>query len=301
MKKLITITGLLLLSLIASSQKASAVESNLPAKWEELTAPNFVKAVSQSGKVCIIPLGIIEKHGPHMPTGTDLIDARAQVLNAVKEEYAVVFPPYYVGQINEARHQPGVIAYSPDLVWKMLQETCNEISRNGFEKIIIVNGHGGNNDLLKYFCMSQLSEKRNYAIYLFTPKTDANEHRKVEELMKKLPPSTGEHAGAMETSYMLAVRPDLVKMNNVSMQSGADLNRLVNLPDVYTGICWYAKFPNHYAGDANYATPELGKALLEEDTKQIVRMIREVKADTTVPELQKQFFDATSHPIETKQ
>ncbi len=301
MKKLITITSILLLSLIAFSQKTSAAESNLPAKWEELTAPDFVKAVSQSGKVCIIPMGIIEKHGPHMPLGTDLIDARAQVLNAVKEEYAVVFPEYYVGQINEARHQPGVIAYSPDLIWKMLQETCNEISRNGFEKIILVNGHGGNNDLVKYFCMSQLSEKRNYAIYLFQPKTDPNEHKKVEELMKKLPPSTGEHAGAMETSYMLVVRPDLVKLNNASTQSGDDLNRLANLPDVYTGIWWYAKFPNHYAGDGKFANVELGRALLEEDTKQIVRMIREVKADTKVPELQKQFYEATTHPIDTKQ
>jgi len=301
MKKLITITSILLLSLIPFSQKTSAAESALSAKWEELTAPDFVKAVSQSGKVCIIPLGIIEKHGPHMPLGTDLIDARAQVLNAVKEEYAVVFPEYYVGQINEARHQPGVIAYSPDLIWKMLQETCNEISRNGFEKIIFVNGHGGNNDLVKYFCMSQLSEKRNYAIYLFQPKTDPNEHRKVEELMKKLPPSTGEHAGAAETSYMMVVRPDLVKIDKASMQSGDDLNRLANLPDVYTGIWWYAKFPNHYAGDGKYANAELGRALLEEDTKQLVRMIREVKADTKVPELQKQFYEATSHPIDTKQ
>jgi creatinine amidohydrolase len=301
MKKLITISGLLLLSLIAFSQRASAADSNLPAKWEELTAPNFVKAVSQSGKVCIIPTGIIEKHGPHMPLGTDLIDARAQVLNAVKEEYAVVFPEYYVGQINEARNQPGVIAYSPDLVWKMLQETCNEISRNGFDKIIIVNGHGGNNDLLKYFCMSQLSEKRNYAIYLFQPKTDPNEHKKVEELMKKIPPAAGEHAGAIETSYMLAVRPDLVKLDKAAMQSGDDQDRLANLPDVYTGIWWYAKFPNHYAGDASYATPELGRALLEEETKQLVRMIREVKADTKVPELQKQFYEATTHPLDTKQ
>jgi creatinine amidohydrolase len=278
-----------------------AMDVNLAAQWEELTAPDFVKAVAKSGKVCILPTGIIEKHGPHMPTGTDLIDVRAQVLNAVKEEYAVVFPPYYVGQINEARHQPGVVAYSPELVWKMLQETCNEISRNGFEKIIIVNGHGGNNDLLKYFCMSQLSEKRNYAIYLFQPKTDANEHKNVEELMKKLPPATGEHAGAIETSYMLAVRPDLVKMDNASMQSGADQERLASLPDVYTGIWWYAKFPNHYAGDGKNATPELGRALLEEDTKQLVRMIREVKADTKVPELQRQFYDATTHPIDTKQ
>jgi creatinine amidohydrolase len=301
MKKLITITSILLLSLIASSQKASAADSNLPAKWQELTAPNFIKAVSQSGKVCILPIGIIEKHGPHMPTGTDLIDVRAQVLNAVKEEYAVIFPDYYFGQINEARHQPGVIAYSPDLIWKMLQETCDEISRNGFEKIIIVNGHGGNNDFLKYFCMAQLSQKRNYAIYLFQPKTDPNEHKKVEELMKKLPPATGEHAGAIETSYMLAVRPELVKMEDASAQSGEDQDRLSTLPDVYTGIWWYAKFPNHYAGDGKFANVELGKAMLEEDTKQLVRMIREVKADTKVPELQKQFYDAATHPIETKQ
>jgi creatinine amidohydrolase len=301
MKKLITITSILLLSLVAFSQKVSAAEPNLSVKWEELTAPNFVKAVAKSGKVCMLPMGIIEKHGPHMPTGTDLIDARAQVLNAVKEEYAVVFPVYYVGQINEARNQPGVIAYSPDLIWKMLQETCDEISRNGFEKIIIVNGHGGNNDFLKYFCMAQLSQKRNYAIYLFQPKTDPNEHKKVEELMKKLPPSTGEHAGAMETSYMLAVRPELVKMEDASAQSGADQDRLSTLPDVYTGIWWYAKFPNHYAGDGKFANVELGKAMLEEDTKQLVRMIREVKADTKVPELQKQFFDAMTHPIDTKQ
>jgi len=301
MKTLTTIACIMISSIIFLSQRAIAMDENLATQWEELTAPNFVKAVTKSGKVCILPLGIVEKHGPHMPLGTDLIDVRAQVLNAVKEEYAVVFPEYYVGQINEARNQPGVISYSPELIWKMLQETCDEISRNGFDKIIFVNGHGGNNDLVKYFCMSQLHEKRNYAIYLFAPKTDPNEHKKVEELMKKIPPSTGEHAGAMETSYMLAVRPDLVKLDDATMQSGADQDRLTNLPDVYTGIWWYAKFPNHYAGEGKYANAELGKALLEEDTKQLVRMIREVKADTKVPELQKQFFDATSHPIETKQ
>jgi creatinine amidohydrolase len=100
---------------------------------------------------------------------------------------------------------------------------------------------------------------------------------------------------------MLAVRPDLVKMENANMQSGDDQDRLSSLPDVYTGIWWYAKFPNHYAGDGKYANVELGKALLEEDTKQIVRMIREVKADTKVQELQKQFYEATTHPIDTKQ
>jgi creatinine amidohydrolase len=133
--------------------------------------------------------------------------------------------------------------------------------------------------------MSQLSEKRNYAIYLFQPKTDPNEHKKVEELMKKIPPAAGEHAGAIETSYMLAVRPDLVKLDKAAMQSGDDQDRLAN----------------HYAGDGKYANVELGRALLEEETKQLVRMIREVKADTKVPELQKQFYEATTHPLDTKQ
>jgi creatinine amidohydrolase len=279
----------------------AAVDKSLSVKWEELTTPDFVKAVSQSGKVCILPLGILEKHGPHMPLGTDLIDVRAQVMAAVKEEYAVVFPEYFVGQINEAKHQPGTVAYSPDLVWKMLMETCNEIARNGFEKIIFVNGHGGNGCFLPYFCMSLMSEKRNFAVYLFQPKTDSLEHLKVEKLIKKLPPDAGGHAGTTETSYMMAVRPDLVKMDQVSTQSGADLQRLATLPDVYTGIWWYARFPNHYDGNAKYSTVELGKAELDEDIRQLVKMIREVKADTKVKELQDQFYEDAKHPLNTKQ
>ncbi|MFA6400038.1 MAG: creatininase family protein [Salinivirgaceae bacterium] len=274
---------------------------NLAVKWEELTTPDFVKAVSQSGKVCILPIGVVEKHGPHMPLGTDLINIRATVFEAVKQEYAVVFPEYYVSQINEARHQPGVIAYSPDLIWKMLLETCDEIARNGFEKIIFVNGHGGNGSFLPYFCMSLLSEKRDYAVYLFQPAPDSVEHLKVEKLMNKLSPEAGGgHAGATETSFMMAVRPDLIKMNEAETQSGEDQNHLPDLNYSYTGIWWYAKFPNHYFGHGKYATPELGQAMLTEDVSQLVKMIREVKTDTKVLELQKEFYERSEHPIDTK-
>ena len=56
-----------------------------------------------------------------------------------------MFPEYYVGQIFEARHHPGTVAYSSHLQLQMLQETVSEMARNGCKKIIIVNGHGGNN------------------------------------------------------------------------------------------------------------------------------------------------------------
>lgn len=275
---------------------------NLATKWEELTAPDFVKAVSQSSKVCILPLGVIEKHGPQLPLGTDLIDVRALVVEAVKEEYAVVYPEFYAGQINEARHQPGTISYSPDLVWQLLMETCNEIARNGFEKIIFVNGHGGNNDLLPYFSMSLLSEKRDFVVYLFQPKHDDQEYAEVEKLVMKLPSgAAGEHAGSSETSLMMVVRPDLVKLDVANTQSGENLDRLSNLENSYTGIWWYAKYPNHYAGNAKYANAELGKALLKEDVNQLVKMIREVKSDTKVKELQDEFYDKSKNPINTKQ
>jgi len=107
-----------------------------------------------------------------MPLGTDLYTAREIALRAAEKDYTVVFPWYYFSQINEARHQPGTIAYSPELIWDILQETLDELSRNGFKKIIIMNGHGGNNAFLNYFGMAQLSEKRDYSLYWFQPSYD---------------------------------------------------------------------------------------------------------------------------------
>ena len=93
---------------------------DLPYKWNELTAPDFVKAVELSDGICILPAGIIEKHGPHLPLSTDMILAREISSRAAGLEYALVFPEFYFGQIYEAKHQPGTMAYSTELVWMML-------------------------------------------------------------------------------------------------------------------------------------------------------------------------------------
>ena len=85
----------LLVTLLASTFACAAQsQSPLSAKWEELTAPDFVQAIHQAQGVCVLPFGIIEKHGPHLPLGTDLLDVRFAVANAIKQEYAVVFPEY---------------------------------------------------------------------------------------------------------------------------------------------------------------------------------------------------------------
>jgi len=152
-----TAATLALLLLAAHPAEAQAKRS---VRWEELTSADFRDAIAQSQGTCLLPFGILEKHGPHLPLGTDLLDVRYAALHAAEQNYAVVFPEYYFGQIFEAKHEPGTIAYSADLQLKLLQETADEMARNGCKKIIIVNGHGGNENLLPYFAQSQLDQPR---------------------------------------------------------------------------------------------------------------------------------------------
>src|SRR5439155_229564 len=98
---------------------AASEAQQLSAKWEELTASDFVSAIQMSRGTCALPFGILEKHGPAGALGTDLINVRFATLKAAKDEYTIVFPEYYVGQIFEARHQPGTIAYSSRLQLEM--------------------------------------------------------------------------------------------------------------------------------------------------------------------------------------
>lgn len=292
MKKIISTLLVLLFVLSLQAQQ-------LPFRYEELTAPDFVKAVEKSAKTCILPIGVFEKHGPHLPLGTDLFTAREYAIRAAEKEYTVVFPWYYFSQINEARHQPGTIAYTPELIWKVLQETLNELARNGFEKIIIVNGHGGNNAFLNFFGMAQLSERRSYSLYWFQPKRDPEVEKKAEELTQHDPYNA--HAGNEESSVIKAIVPDLVHLDRAGLQSGIDQERMKNLPYVYSGIWWYASYPNHYGGDGSKANAQAGELLINSTVDQLVKMIQSVKKDEVVPTLQKEFFDKSENPLKTKQ
>lgn len=281
---------LLLLSFLFFSQIQA---QDLPVRWDELTASDWQAALEKSNKTIILPIGILEKHGMHAPLGSDLIHAREWSNRAAKQEYAVVFPDYFYGQIYEAKHQPGTFALPPQLVWEMLQATCDEMHRNGFEKIIIVNGHGGNPNLLRYFAQSQLEKNRGYVVYFFDPQSDEDYNQKLAKA-RKSDPSYDMHGGEGETSSLLYLRPELVKLDRATRDSGKNLNRL-NLPDLYTGIWWYASFPNHYAGEAQTATAELGKLITEHQISKLVQAIKTVKADSTSLKLQEQFFKAIKH------
>ncbi len=282
----------LVLSLMVTS--FTKAQSKLSVKWEELTAADFREAIQQSKGTCLLPFGILEKHGPHLPLGTDLLNVRYASLHAAAQEYAVVFPEYYFGQIFEAKHEPGTVAYSLELQLKLLQETTDEMARNGCKKIVIVNGHGGNGHLLPYFAQAQLDHPHDYVVYVLN-----GERSRPGGPPKK---STGidYHAGENETSNTMVSRPDLVHLDRAARESGADQKR-VTLPDnVYTGIWWYARFPNHYSGDGSVATKELGEWNMNNWITVTVETIRAVKADDQSLKLQNEFYEKSKHPLDTR-
>ena len=275
------------------SLSAFAQNQQLRVRWEELTAPDFRTAIEKSGGTCLLPFGILEKHGPHLPLGTDLLNVRKASLDAASREYAIVFPDYYFGQIFEAQQEPGTIAYSPQLQMQLLQETTDEMARNGCKKIVIVNGHGGNNSFLPYFVQTQMQKPHDYVVYLFG----------LMDRGKGGPPIRGSvdmHAGESETSVTMLNYPDLVKLDQAKTQSGEDQHRQ-HLPDtVYTGIWWYARFPNHYSGDGSLATKQMGEYDMNQWVNAIVDAIKAVKADQDTKKIQDEYYQKISHPLDTR-
>jgi creatinine amidohydrolase len=271
---------------------AAQAQTKLSTKWEELTAADFREAIGKAQGTCLLPFGILEKHGPHLPLGTDLLNVRYVSEHAAQQEYVVIFPQYYAGQIFEARHEPGTIAYSAEMQLRLLQETTDEMARNGCKKVVIVNGHGGNEHLLPFFAQSQLEKRHDYVVYV----------QWGHEATKKVGAEKSGadwHAGETETSNVLETHPDLVHMDRANSESGADQHR-VKLPDnVYTGIWWYARFPFHYSGDGSAATKEQGEADVQGWINTLVRAVRAIKADDESLKLQNEFYDKSTHPLDT--
>ena len=283
---------LCLLTILASLAQAQT-PPKISVHWEELTASDFREGIHRSQGTCVLPFGILEKHGPHLPLGTDLLDVRYAALHAAEQEYAVVFPEYYFGQIAEARHEPGTMAYSRNLQLALLQETTDEMARNGCKKVLIVNGHGGNNSLLPYFAQTQLDKPHDYVVYVF------NEHTPDQGGPPKKT-KIDMHAGEGETSNMIVSHPDLVHLDRAGSESGADQARQKIPESVYTGIWWYTRFPNHYSGDGSVATKELGEFQMKWWIDSVVKAIREVKADDVSLKLQKEFYEKSTHPLDTQ-
>lgn len=260
--------------------------------WLELTSDAFPAAVQQAGGVCVIPLGVLERHAHHLPLGTDMIIARELCRRATEIEPAVIFPDVIFTKIHEARCFPGAVAVDSDLTLQLLENACQEIVRNGFTKIVLVSGHGGNHHLTRFLAQTQLGKQHDYALYVVDPSVLPEDEAELNALFTE---GIFDHAGDSETSQVLAIRPELVKMEAVPDTSeGSAQGRLSTLRNlnIYTGIWWYADHPTHYAGDARPASAEKGECLLQAMAQFLAAALLAIKRDDVTLRLQGEFYKA---------
>jgi len=257
--------------------------------WLELTSERMPEAIRKAEGVCLLPMGCLERHGPHLPLGTDQIVVDEVARRAAEEEPAVVFPSYYFSQIAEARHCPGTVSLPHELLLTLLRAVFDEIGRNGFSKIIIVNGHGGNTGLIGYAMGSLRQQRHDYCVYSITgSQMDEEDRKKLTEMLK----AQGHHAGEVETSCILYLRPETVHMEDIKdPDSWKPRGRQDALVGVSSPFGWYANYPTHYAGDARPACPEVGEFVIGARARRLAKAIRAVKADTVTPELQQEFYE----------
>src|SRR5580704_6893307 len=150
-----------LIIIIALGCAAGSAQTLSP-KWEDLTSADFVKAIQKADGVCILPMGSIEKFGPSAPLGTNVYLGRIIPLEATKQEYAVIFPEYFVAGTTDASTLPGTIRYSTTMQLQFLDETTREMARNGCRKIILANGHTGNVSLINIYMANFAATPRDY-------------------------------------------------------------------------------------------------------------------------------------------
>ena len=252
--------------------------------FENMTSPDVKEAVDK-GLVAVLPIGSIEIHGPHMPAGTDSIVAFRVAEKAADKEAAVVLPPLYYAYVAENRHFPGTISLTAKTLLSVLEEVCDEVARTGFKKILIVNGHGGNNSLLKVFLKECITKKKDYAVYAMIEPWAS-----LGELATKL--SEGRkygHACEIETSIGLYLFGDHIKMGNLKREAK---HGSTGMPSgIETSVDWQAYALDLYVGDPRFATKEKGKKLVENLAGFIADALRTIKGDANIPRILDDFYE----------
>ncbi len=261
-------------------------------QWEQMTAPEFARAVEKTG-VCILPMGVLERHSEHLPLGQDMLASHAIACRAAEKEPAVVYPPWYFGQIYEARAFPGCVTLRPTLLLELLESVLDEIGRNGFRKVLLLNGHGGNRFMIFFMAQCALWARKPYSIYVPDARLTPERQKQWDGILE-----TKEHGHACEceTSVALHLFPELVKMNAMAKQPAEALMRMKKAPGLFAGISWYADYPDHYAGDARCATAEKGRKLFQLRVDNLAEQIALVKADKVVPALEAEFHKLADDP-----
>jgi creatinine amidohydrolase len=231
--------------------------------FDELTMEEFrLKMESEEQPVVVLPIGAVEEHGEHLPLGTDTFQP-LHVIEKVSEQVdLLIAPPIFYGLCNSTRNFPGTISLRFATLYNLILDILNEFARHGVRRIVILSGHAGRPHMAAIKEAGSELMRTNPEIKLMV----LSDYDIVYELRgKEFDPADG-HAGDIETSRILAIRPELVKGEGVASKPDFPPYRILPDPEKY--------FPSGIMGDPTKADEKKGERLNEYVVEKLVELIK---------------------------
>jgi creatinine amidohydrolase len=247
-------------------------------RWEELSAPDLDR-LDRDRTVVVLPVGSVEQHGRHMPVGTDTILAHSVALAAAErlQDIAVLPPPWYGFSAHHMRF-PGTVTLRAETMMALVEDIAASVIAHGFRRLLIVNGHGGNNGVIdvlastlghRFYGKARIASLTYFQLALAA----------IAELRESRPGGMG-HACEFETAMMQHVRPDLVAIERAAVtypDVGSDYltTDLLGSSVVRTYHDFGDLSESGTLGDPSPATPEKGLRFHDAVVGELVRFIED--------------------------
>lgn len=249
-----------------------------PYLWSQLTWPEAEQRFNEVD-IALLPVGAIEQHGPHLPLDTDAFDANylaQKVAEACSEPKPLVLPVIPYGVSYHHDEFKGTISISNETLSHLVYEIGMNVAHNGIKKLVIINGHGGNGPALN-FAAQRINEDGHIFICVDTGETSDVDIYEIADTPNDV------HAGEIETSTSLAVRPHLVKMERASKLIPQFSSRYLNFTSK-RGVSWYAYTKrisqNGVMGDPTNASAEKGRKMWKIMIAHLVALVEDLKRMT---------------------
>jgi len=249
-------------------------DGSAPRRYDELTSPEIDEA-AEDGATIVVPVGATEDHGPHLPLDVDrrIVEAVCEPAVAARDD-ALLFPTIDHGYLPHHMDFPGGITIDWRTFVDYVIDVCVSLAHHGFERILLVNGHGSNHHLLELASRQVMLQYPDIHCAMLSW-WEINEVRETASAVREAGPQGSAHAGEMETSIYMHLYPERVDMDAAPRDVDYPESRHFNNLDLagqtrpedstpVTMLGWWSTISETgVLGDATVATPETGELLLE--------------------------------------
>lgn len=232
--------------------------------FEEMTMEEVRESVGDKS-IVILPVGAIEEHGPHLPLSTDCLQPEYVAEKVAEKTGAFVMPILKYGQCSSTRNFPGTITLRFDTLRALAEDIISELARTGFRNIVVLSGHAGRVHMtaLRMAAKKVLDESEHDLNIMVL--SDYDIAYTMDEI--EIPVNDG-HAGMIETSRVMAIRPDLVK--------GTAEPHHPNFPPFMVLKNPEKLFPKGVMGEPQLASREFGEKANDIIVDTLAEMIRKM-------------------------